>query len=185
MKKIVYIIIAFLIIGIIGFSAIHKISKKNNNENQDKIEEIVPEEEISDEQERKTLVTLYFPSKENDNLETELRNIDVIKLAENPYEEIINMLVEGPKNENLKNIIPEGTKLNNAKIEGDTVIIDFSNEFIENCKDGEEKQIVDSLENTLNELNEVNYIKILIDGEENREFKNGNIKFNKKIGKGE
>lgn len=172
MKKTVYIIIAFFLIGIIGFSVVHKISKKNNNENQENIEEIVPAEEISDEQERKTLVTLYFPNKENDNLVTELRNIDVIKLAENPYEEIINMLIEGPKNENLKSIIPECTKLNNAKIEGDTVIIDFSNEFIENCKEGEEKPIIESLEKTLSELNEVNYIKILIDGEENKNIIN-------------
>jgi hypothetical protein len=135
---------------------------KNNNSDKKNSEEIIPEEEISDEQQRKTMITLFFQNIEDGSLETESRTIDVKKLAENPYEEIIKIMMEGTTNKNLKNAIPEGTILNSAILEGDTVLIDLSNEFIENSKDIS----VDAIEKTLKELNEVNNIKIIFNGKE-------------------
>lgn len=57
--------------------------------------------------------------------------------------------------------------------------MDFSKEFIENHQGGEEKEkaTVYSIVNTLCELTEVNKIKILINGEENKSFKDEKIKF--------
>ena len=84
---------------------------------------------------RQTMVSLYFQSGEK--LVPEPRLIDVKQLLINPYEEIINMLIEGPKNTSLERTIPEGTKLNKIKKEADNLIIDFSIEFIENHKQSE------------------------------------------------
>ncbi len=168
-----FIIIIFLIIGIIFIF----ISKNKNNKTN---EEIKPEEEISVKQERKTLISLYFKNKTTNKIEPEARLIDVKELMENTYENIINLLIDGPKKENLEKTIPEGTKVNSIRVEGDTLIIDFSKEFIENHALGKEAEqnTIDSLVKTFTELTEIDSIKILIDGEENKSFNDEQIKFN-------
>ena len=90
------------------------------------------------------------------------------------------MLIEGPKNEQLMGLFPEGTKVNNVEIKEGIVYIDFSEEFINEQKLGEEqeKKIINSILKTLLELSEVNGIKILIDGEENMCFPDEAVKFN-------
>ena len=142
--------------------------------------EIIPEEEISDDQLRQTIVTLYFGNKEFNNLEPEARQIDIKKLMENPYKLLIDLLIEGPKNEDLIKILPEGTELNNIEINNNIVYIDFSEDFIKDQNLGEEKEkiIINSILKTLIELNEVNGIKILINGEENKSFPDEKIIFN-------
>ncbi len=142
------------------------------------VTEYIPEEEISEEQMRQTMVSLYFKSE--DNLVPEARLIDVKSLLNNPYEEILNMLIKGPKNEKLEKTIPEGTKINNITKEGENLIIDFSKEFTQNIKgEKDEKILIQSVVNTLTELTEINGVKILIDGQENESFEDGAIKFDK------
>lgn len=87
--------------------------------------------------------------------------------------------MEGPRNENHEKLIPEGTKLLNASIDKDVLTLDFSEEFINNHNGGkeEEEKTIESIVNTLTELTEVNSIKILINGQENQSFKDGEIDF--------
>lgn len=163
------ILIIFIIVGACVFI-------KNREENS--MVEYVPEEEITEEQLRQTIVSLYF--KNENGLIPEARLIDVKELINNPYEKIINMLLEGPKNENLQKTIPDGTKINKIEKQGENLIIDFSEEFILNHSGGEEKEklTIKSIIKTVTELTEINGIKIKINGEENKEFKDGIIKFN-------
>ena len=100
--------------------------------------------------------------------------IDIKEIINNPYEKLINLLIEGPKNEKNKKIIPENTKLNKNYLEDDCVVLDFSKELLNySKKDKNEKtNIINSIVNTLTQLKEVNKVKILIDGKENNEFKN-------------
>lgn len=148
-----------------------------NKEEDNKITEYTPQEEITDDQMRQTIVSLYF--KNENGLIPEARLIDVKELMDNPYEKILNMLIEGPKNENLQKTLPEGTKLNKIEKQGEILILDLSEEFISNHVEGEdiEKLTIQSIVKTLTELTEINGIKIKINGEENKEFKDGQIKF--------
>ena len=152
-----------------------------NKDNTEEVIELMPEEEISEEQLRQTMVSLYFKNKESDELMPEGRLIDVKQLLQNPYEVLVNLLIDGPKNSKLESVIPEGTKINKAEIKGDIVELDLSKEFIENHKEGEEQEriTIDSIVKTLTELTEVNAIKIIIEGEENLCFKDQKIKFDK------
>lgn len=171
-KKIVFIIIVFIIIVIIG--GIFLFRKKEK-----KIEEYTPVEEITDEQVRQTIVSLYFNSKETNMLMPEARSIDVKEITKEPYLTLINLLIQGTKSEKLENVIPEGTKVNCVELKENIVYIDFSKEFVDNHKGGaeEESKTIYSIVNTLTQLNEVDGIKILIDGEENKEFKDKYINF--------
>ena len=175
-KKIIMyigIIAALIFVTLLGF--IVNKNKEINNEI-----EITPEEEISDNQLRQTIATLYFLGKNSNQLEPEARKIDARQLLENPYQVLVNLLIEGPKNEELLKLIPEGTKLNNIEIENNIVKIDFSEEFIkeQNLGEEQEKIIINSILKTLIELNEVEGIKILINGKENMCFPDEALYFN-------
>ena len=169
------IVIVLVIIAIIAGVITYFINKNNKPE----YVEYEPQEEISDEQERKTMISLYFVNKTTRNVEPEARMLDVKTLIKDPYTVIINMLIDGPKNENHDNVIPEGTTLIGTSLEGDTLKINFSSEFVENHIGGkeEEQKTIECLVNSLTELTEVNSIKILINGEENAKFKDGEIDF--------
>ena len=96
MKRIITIsIIICLIIGSI-FGVYYFFTKEKDEE----IIEYTPQEEISEEQMRQTMVSLYFKSGEE--IVPEARLIDVKELLENPYKEILEMLIEGPKNSSLE-----------------------------------------------------------------------------------
>ena len=55
-------------------------------------------------------------------------------------------------------------------MEGDCLSVDFSKEFIEEFtgEKGEESKVIYGIVNSLTELTEINSVKILIDGEENK-----------------
>lgn len=169
-KTLIIIIILVIAIAITGILLWNNKSK-NTEENV-----IQPQEETTDEQMRTALVTLYYINKETKELTPEGKMIDVKKLLTDPYETLINLLIEQPKNEKLQSAIPNRTKVLEAELKGDVVYLDLSNEFIEN-NNVEEKTIINAIVNTLTELNEVNGVKILINGQENKKFKGGKVNF--------
>ena len=174
MKKKLIIIVSAVIIILVGIMIYFYLTKEKAVS-----VEYQPEEEITNEQMRQTIVSLYYKNKDTKELMPEGRVIDSKELLENPYKKLVELLIEAPKNDKLESAIPEGTKVNNAKIEGDIVYLDLSKEFIENHAGGQEEEslTIYSIVNTLTELTEVNSIKILIDGKEDESFKNGKINF--------
>ena len=174
-KKIIIVLIIFIILTGIGGWYFLFYNKSNEN----KVNEIIPEEEISEKQMRQTIVSLYFYNSNTKSLVPEGRLIDVKELLEKPYDKLMSLLIEGPNNAELSKTIPEGTKINKIELKGDTLYIDLSKEFIENHEGGEEKEnaTIYSIVNTMTNLTEINSIKILIDGEENRAIKDSKIKF--------
>ena len=173
-KKVTYILITIIVVLLIVFAIL-----KWPKEKEEEISEYIPEQEITESQARQTLVTLYYCNSETGELLPEARLIDAKELIQNPYKTLVELLIAGPKNEKVKANIPQGTVVNSAELKGDMVILDLSKEFVNGVSLGEteEKKIVNSIVNTLVELTEVNSVKILIDGEENREFEDGAINF--------
>lgn len=173
-KKLRIILIGILVI-VIGIM-LWNYFKSNNKE---EVAEYMPQEEISEEQLRQTIVSLYFSKKDTKELIPEGRLIDVKLLLNEPYTTLMQLLIDGPKNEKLEKTIPEGTKIKKIELKNDVLYIDLSKEFIENHQGGEENEsrTIYSIVNTMTGLTEVNGIKILIDGEENKEFKDKKINF--------
>ena len=174
MKTKVILIIILILIILCGVFWI--VSEKNETE---KSEEYQPEEELSVNEERKTMVSLYFRNKTTGKIEPEVRLIDVKELVNQPYETILNLLLEGPKKDTLETAIPEETKVNKTTLKGETLWIDFSDDFINNHQGGKEKeqQTIESLVKTFTDLTEINSIKILINGQEGKAFEDGEINF--------
>lgn len=174
-KKVFIIIVIILILGIIGVGGYLLI--KNNLQPTEV--EIQPAEEITDEQMRQTIVTLYYQNKETKELMPEGRTIDSKELLSDPYVTLMKLLIEGPKSENLQSVIPEGTRVIKAELKGDILYLDLSKEFIDNHEGGEEAEnlTIYSIVNTVTELNEVNSVKILINGREDQSFNDNKINF--------
>jgi len=174
MKKKIFVGL-FLIMAIVGFVymvVIHTVFHKNA----EIISEYVPEMEISDGELRKTLVTLYFLDNDG-NIEKEERMIDAKELLRNPYIALMGMLLEGPQNEKLKACIPVGTKIIDAKLNKKCVIVSFSKEFVEGAIGDvyQKSKMIYTIVNTLAELNEVQSVKFLIEGEEIKGFEEETI----------
>ena len=169
-KKIVLIFTILLMIILIGGVFIIKYIK--NKQIQTTVEEYTPQEEIADDQLRQTIVSLYFKSKDGKDLLPEARLVDIKEIINNPCEKITNLLIEGPKSDKLERTIPENTKLLKTYMEGDCAVLDVSADFLNyNNEDKETKNMmIKSIVNTLTELTEVNSIKILIEGDINKEF---------------
>ena len=176
-KLFIFTVIVFIVVlvGSIIFFIINKTSNNSTNESN----EYIPEEEISDDEIRKTIVSIYFKNIETNTLVPESICIDVKELSDNPYIKLLNILASGPNNDKLESPLPEGTTINNAYLKGNTVYVDFSKEFIDNAPTGVEEEglLIYSIVNTLTELNEVNSVKILINGEENKSFSDKGMDF--------
>ena len=168
-KKVFFIILIILII--IGITTIIIIKQNGNKENtEEEIQEYTPQEEISDEQMRETIVTLYFLNSETKELKSEGRLINATELLQDPYKTIVQLLIEGPKNSELENVFPENTRLLETKIENNCVTLNFSEEILNYENDVQKYNIINSILNSLTQLNEVNSIKILINNETNEDF---------------
>ena len=174
MKKKLIIILVLVILIIIGVMLYFYFKEKNST-----VEEYQPEEEISNEQMRQTIVSLYYKNKETGELMPEGRIIDSKELLNEPYKKLVELLIEQPKNDKLESAIPKDTKVNSAELKNDIVYLDLSKEFVDNHTGGEKEEstTIYSIVNTLTELTEVNGVKILIDGKEDEAFKDNKIKF--------
>ena len=174
-KKVIIIIAIILILTGVGVWYFFFYNKQSQNE----VNEIIPEEEISEEQMRPTIVSLYFYNGTTQSLVSEGRLIDVKELIKDPYRRLMELLIEGPQNSELTRTITEGTRINKVEVKGDVLNLDLSKECIENHEGGEEKEnaTIYSIVNTMINLTEINGVKILIEGEENKAFKDNLIKF--------
>ena len=166
------LIFAFLLIAVLiaiaGFYGIRYLKGKQVSS---EIEEYIPQEEITEDQMRKTMVSLYFYNNETGELETEARLVDAVELIENPYTKLAQMLIDGPKSEKLKSLMPEDLEIINTEFTNGCVTIDMSTEFLNYTEDTDLKnKMIYSIVNTLTELTEVDSVKFLINGESNDEF---------------
>ena len=169
-KKIIVLFIAlFIIILVIGFLMINYFKNKQEETG---VEEYVPEEEITEDQFRQTIVSLYFVNKDTNKISPEARLVDIREVVNNPYEKLVSLLIEGPKNETLKKVIPDNTRVLKTFLENDCVTIDFSSEFLNYDKEDKDLKynMINTIVNTLTELTEVNSVKFLIDGQINSDF---------------
>ena len=169
-KKIIVLFIAlFIIILVIGFLMINYFKNKQEETG---VEEYVPEEEITEDQFRQTIVSLYFVNKDTNKISPEARLVDIREVVNNPYEKLVSLLIEGPKNETLKKVIPDNTRVLKTFLENDCVTIDFSSEFLNYDKEDKDLKynMINTIVNTLTELTEVDSVKFLIDGQINSDF---------------
>ena len=83
---------------------------------------------------------------------------------------MVELLISGPKTDSLKNVFPDNVKILDTKLENNCIVLNFSEELASVSEDTQKYNIVNTILNTLSQLNEVNSIKILVSGETNDNF---------------
>lgn len=159
-KKILFLLSGVLIIILV---LLFFIIKNFKIEPTNELSEYTPEEEISSSQLRETTVNLYFVDSSTGELKSEAKLIDSATLVENPYQELINLLLAGPQSQNLTKVFPDNTKVLDAKLEKNCAVLNFSTDLLGFTDETQKYNIINSILNTLTTLNEVNAIKILVD----------------------
>ena len=178
-KKEGILVVVILLLIVLALGGVLIFYNKDSNEENKIVNEYTPQEEITEDQLQNTIISVYCVNKETKEINPEARTIKVNLLINDPYKYLVEQLIAGPKNEKLEKGIPENTKLNKVELKEDILYIDFSKEFIENAPKGKENEqkIIETIVKTVTELNEVNYIKILIDGKENEAFADKEVTF--------
>ncbi len=168
-KKIIKISILLVVILLVFLFLFKNISFEKVNENQNlntneiSQNEIEPAEELDSNDENLSEIQLFFKDKTSNILTPEIRKIPAKELIDDPYTYVLEELLKGPNDENLVQTIPENTKLNGVNFEKGIVTIDLSKDFLNfNGTDA-----IDAIKQTLNQFNEINEIKFLIDGKTN------------------
>lgn len=123
-------------------------------------------------------VILYFSDEEGMYLvpveyEIELNSEEQIEKI------VLDLLINGPEDSNLRRTIPEGTKVKNVYTNEGVCYVDFSEEFVSKHTGGStgETMTIYSIVNSLSELNNINKVQFLIEGSVREEYK-GHIDFN-------
>ncbi|MDD3839075.1 MAG: GerMN domain-containing protein [Clostridia bacterium] len=119
-------------------------------------------------EETEASLVLYFPDKQNSKMITEVRNVKLVN-NDDIYQAAVDELLKGPYDkEKFNNVFNSKIKLLNVKKYEDIVEVNLSKEFAKTADDNNNIEIIRtiSIVNTLAELQNVKYVKILIEGEE-------------------
>jgi germination protein M len=92
-----------------------------------------------------------------------------IKPDNSLFKKAVEELIKGPESNDLYPTIPSDVKVNSVEISDDTAIVDFSKEIITNIDEiphssTTETLAIYSIVNTLTEFEEINKVKITIEG---------------------
>lgn len=165
MKKIITLIIIIgIVIGILIFLFFNFSTEIEKNENYEN--EILPAEEISEEQNVETEIKLYYTDSTSNILIPITKKINSKELISNPYLYVLNLLIEEPIEDKYINEIPKGTKVNDIKYEKGILYIDLSEEFLNSKGTNSIYAIV----NTMCQFNEIEKIRITINGQNKLEL---------------
>ena len=163
-KRIFFLLILVLVIILVSLYFVIKNFKAKNSANENfSLSEYTPEEEISSKQMRETTVNLFFVDNSG-NIKSEGKLIDSAILLQNPYKQLIEILLAGHSSDGLVNVFPDNTKILDAKFDNGCVVLDFSQEFLNFNDDNQKFNMINCILNTLKQLNEVNSIKIMVEG---------------------
>lgn len=109
-------------------------------------------------------VALYFIKETPDNfyLAPELRRLDATQCTP---EKVLQELIAGPKDPNLKPVLPQNVRVLGVKVEKGLATVDFSREITHlNVGSRGEVLVLAAIANTLTKLPEIERVQILVEG---------------------
>lgn len=147
---------------------VEKNEDENKDKNQEEEEKDEPTSNIDEKKEEE--VVLYFANKEyietgNESLEKLIGEKRIVEYnSDNLEESIIKELKKGPKSDKLETVIPDTIKILDVKVSNNTAFVNFDKEGLSGGS-MEEDFILSQIMDTLFELEHINKIQFLINGE--------------------
>ena len=164
MKKYAKLLVPALFLIIVG-GLIYSFSK--NTEVTEEFVDYTPAEEISDEQMKRTKIALFFLDKTTNEIIKDEKYIRTTLLIDEPAKALINEIINSTPLENTLCPLNSYKQFNNIIIEKNISILDLSKEFFNHGLSTikQEENLIQCIVNTLCQLNEIDGVKILVDGE--------------------
>lgn len=160
-----------LLVLVLAFSLVACTNTKNPVNDEDVVDENNENEVVEPTPEtKKEEVTLYFANKKyvetgDESHEELLPEKRVIEYKDISLEEtIVRELIKGPKDDELSTVIPQSAKLLSVEVEDGTAFINFAQEGL-NGGSMQENFTISQIVNSLIELDSVERVQFLIDGE--------------------
>ena len=160
-----------------GCSILQKLGLQKNDDELRPVSSIVMGEDEAKKLTDMVPIHLYFANEDNTKLMLEVRYIpmtDAKKSASHLASVIVRELIKGPSADTgYKPTIPVGTKLRTpVSIKTRTAMVDLSNEFKTKHPGGKdaEKMTIYSIVNSLTELTDIQKVKFLIAGKQQKDF---------------
>ncbi len=135
--------------------------------------DIIIDGNISAEPTNYEMLKLYFGSVDGTRLGTEIREVEVN--PNQPIEKyVVEQLIKGPAGDDLKSVIPSDTKIRDISTADGICYVDLSNDFIvkQLGNAGDCIAAVYSIVNSLGEVEGVDKVQFLIEGERTDIYKN-------------
>ena len=135
---------------------------------------------VSPEKTNWQVLLLYFADKDGTKLVCQQRGMEV-KQSQSIEYQIVEQLISGPDNSNGSNLtatIPSDTKIRDIKTEEGIWYVNLSRDFLKKQGNLSENIVIYSIVNSLTELDTVNKVQFLIEGEKINEY-SGDIDFSK------
>lgn len=135
-------------------------------------DDIVMNGDISAEPTNYEILTLYFENNDGSKLDTEIR--EVVVNPNLPLERyVVEQLIEGPQDTNLKSTIPADTKIRDISTADGICYVDLSSDFVTKQSDSmkDATAAVYSIANSLGEIEGISKIQFLIEGEKVDDYK--------------
>lgn len=186
MRKGIFVFTSSLLIILMltGCGVLEKLGfKEAYNDELHPVSSIVMNEEEAQKITDKVPMYLYFSNEDNTKLLLEVRYIpasEAKKSVSNLASVVVRELIKGPQErKDAKSLIPEGADLRApVKIEAGVATVDLTKEFVSKHPGGKELEqlTVYSIVNSLTEIKDINKVRFLINGKEQKEFK-GSLQF--------
>lgn len=118
-------------------------------------------------------IKLYFPKKDGSFLQKEKRKVQ-IQNALSLEKTVVSEIIKGPESKELSASVAPGTKLLGIETKDNVCFVNFSGEFISKANSGSLETTLSlySIVNSLCELDGVDSVQILVNGEAGMEFGN-------------
>lgn len=156
MKKILALILAFSMIFCVSCKKKEPASVADGELSKDTAEVVYNETEDES-------IILYYPDKNAISLVGDKRQASEAE-AKDP-EFVIKQLILGTQNPKLENVIPSSTAINSCQVSDGVCIVDVSRDFIEIQGSAAQEMAIYSVVNTLCNLDGIDSVKFLVEGE--------------------
>jgi germination protein M len=108
-------------------------------------------------------VTVYYATKDATFLVPEIRTVSK---TDHPAQAAVEQLLLAPKNADLVQTLPEGTKLKGITVKNHVAYVDFNDKLIKNGRGGSTGEIlvVGAIVNTVTEFADIYKVQIMVEG---------------------
>lgn len=126
---------------------------------------------IDDSSAENVVVNIYFANEEGNKMVSSLLKITSYDTNISIEKLILNQLIKGPVEEEMKKTLPAGTELLNVRTKDNICYVDFNDKFLEKIEGVKPEVVIYSVVNSLVQLTTINKVQFTINGQSKKIYR--------------